>query len=300
MTDEKDKPQDDSGQIDLIGPLCGERLLAARKEHKVTVAEIAKELHISEQKVEALERNEFELLGAQVFAKGYIRKYAQMVGVNADEIVSDYDELAAADAVPLFKARPRPRREMSPGPWIAVIVITIVAATVYWVITNRPEMFSLSDQQPDVPTSEGTIPQDNTVAIELRDDAAGLTDATSEAVAEAAEAAEAPEAADEPLAEAETVVPEAEVPAAAAAAEGELTLLLVFSGDCWTEISDGSGRRLYFGQGQDGRTVELSGVAPFNVLFGNAGNVTLRVNGSAYDFGPADRLGRARFSIAGN
>jgi cytoskeleton protein RodZ len=290
---DKDKPQDEGGQIDLIGPRCGERLLKARQEQGVSVAEIAKELHISEQKVEALERNEFELLGAQVFAKGYIRKYAQMVRVNADELVSDYDELAAADAQPVFKARPRPRREMSPGPWIAVIVFIIIAATVYWVISNRPEMFSLSDQQPDAPTSEITIPQDNTVAIELRDDAAGLTDAASEAVAEV------PVAADEPVAEAATVVPAAQVPAAAARNEGELTLLLAFSGDCWTEISDGSGRRLYFDQGRDGRTVELSGVAPFNVLFGNAGNVTLRVNGSAYDFGAADRLGRVRFTITG-
>ena len=300
MTDKKDKPkdkgkpQDEGGQIDLIGPSCGERLLAARQKQSVTVAEIAKELHISEQKVEALERNEFETLGAQVFAKGYIRKYTQMVGVKADEIVSEYDELAAADVQPVFKARPRPRREMSPGPWIAVIVLTIIAATVYWIITSRPEMLSLSDQTPDAPTSENTIPQDNTVAIELRDDAAGLTDAASEAVAEA------PEAADEPVTAAETVVPEAQVPATAARVDGELTLLLTFSGDCWTEISDGSGRRLYFGQGRDGRTVELSGVAPFNVLFGNAGNVSLRVNDSAYAIGPVDRLGRARFTIAGD
>ena len=294
MADVDDKPENDVAVAESAGPRCGERLLTARQEQGVSVAEIAKELHISEQKVEALERNEFELLGAQVFAKGYIRKYAQMVRVNADELVSDYDELAAADAQPVFKARSRPRREMSPGPWIAVIVLIIIAATVYWVITNRPEMFSPSDQQPDAPTSENTIPQDNTVAIELRDDAAGLTDAASEAVAEV------PEAADEPVAEAATVVPAAQVPATAVPNEGELTLLLTFSGDCWTEISDGSGRRLYFDQGHDGRTVELSGVAPFNVLFGNAGNVTLRVNGSAYEIGPADRLGRVRFTITGD
>ncbi|MGB5512630.1 MAG: RodZ domain-containing protein [Woeseiaceae bacterium] len=288
---DKDKPQDEGGQIDLIGPSCGERLLAARKAQGVSVAEIAKELHISEQKVEALERNEFEILGAQVFAKGYIRKYAQMVRVNADEIVGEYDALAAVDAQPVFKARPRPRREMSPGPWIAVIVLLIIAATVYWAITSRPDIFSQSDQQPDAPTTEETPLQDNTVAIELRDAAAGLTDAAPEAVAQP------PEAADEPVAE--TVLPQAQVPAVAAEA-GRLTLLLTFSGDCWTEISDGSGRRLYFGQGSDGRTVELSGVAPFNVLFGNAGNVSLRVDGAAYDIGPVDRLGRARFTIAGN
>ncbi len=284
MTDEKDKPQDEAGQIDLIGPIGGERLLVARKEKRVTVAEIAKELHISEQKVEALERNEFETLGAQVFARGYIRKYAQMVGADADEIVADYDELAAADSQPVFKARRRPRREMSPGPWIAVIVLIIIAATVYWVITSRPEFFSLSDRQPDASTAEITMPQDNTVAIELRDDAV----------------VETPEVADEPLAEVETVVPEAQAPTTAAPDDGKVSLLLTFSGDCWTEISDGSGRRLYFGQGRDGRTVELRGAAPFNVLFGNASNVTLRVDGSDYNVGPADRLGRARFTIAGD
>ena len=309
MTDEKDKLQDEARQIDLIGPIGGERLLAARQEKSVTVAEIAKELHISEQKVEALERNEFETLGAQVFAKGYIRKYSQMVGVDADEIVADYDELAAVDTPPLYKARRRPRREMSPGPWIAVIVLIIVAATVYWVITNRPELFSLSDEQPDASTPENTVPQENTVAIELRDDAGGSTDAAPEAVAAAALAEDTAQAedtaatqiaADEPLAEAETVVPQAQAPATAAPVDGQVTLLLTFSGDCWTEISDSSGGRLYFDQGRDGRTVELRGVAPFNVLFGNAGNVTLRVDGSAYDVGPPDRLGRARFTIAGN
>lgn len=302
MADKKDKPkdkgnpQDEGGQIDLIGPSCGERLLAARKAQGVSVAEIAKELHISEQKVEALERNEFEILGAQVFAKGYIRKYAQMVGADADEIAGEYDALAAVDTQPVFKARPRPRREMSPGPWIAVIVLLIIAATVYWVITSKPEIFSTSDQGPAAPTPETSVPQDNAVAIELRDDAAGLNDAASAAVAEAPE-----ESADEPDAPvAETDLPAAQVPASAAVDVDKVTLLLTFSGDCWTEISDGSGRRLYFGQGSDGRTVELSGVAPFNVLFGNASNVALRVNGEAYDIGPVDRLGRARFTIAGN
>jgi cytoskeleton protein RodZ len=306
MTDKKDKPQDkgkpqeEAGQIDLIGPSCGERLLAARQAKSVTVTEIAKELHISEQKVEALERNEFETLGAQVFARGYIRKYAKMVGVDADEIVADYEEIAAVDTQPLYKAQRRPRREMSPGPWIAVIVLIIVIATVFWVISNRPELFSLSDQEPDASTPESTVPQDNTVAIELTNDTADVSDAAPDAVTQAEAAVAAPVAADKPVAAAETVVPQAQVRATAAPDDGQVTLSLAFSGDCWTEISDGSGRRLYFGQGSDGRTVELRGVAPFNVLFGNASNVTLRVDGAAYDIGPADRWGRARFTISGN
>jgi cytoskeleton protein RodZ len=84
-------------------------------------------------------------------------------------------------------------------------------------------------------------------------------------------------------------------------AEGQLHMLVTYSGDCWTEISDASGRRLFFALGQDGRTVELSGEAPFNVLFGDADNVSLRVNGEAFEIPPAARRGRtARLTIAGN
>ena len=82
---------------------------------------------------------------------------------------------------------------------------------------------------------------------------------------------------------------------------GQLRLLITYSGDCWTEITDATGRRLFFGLGSDGRTVELSGEAPFNVLFGNAEFVSLEVNGSEYDLSTAARRGRtARLTIAGN
>lgn len=310
MADKKDKkdkqakPQDETAQIDLIGPSGGERLAAARREQKIVLADIAKELHISEPKVEALERNEFEALGAPVFAKGYMRKYAQLVRLDADEILSDYAELTAAlDTQPVIKVRPRPRREMSPGPWIAVIVIIIAAVSAYWVFTQRPSLLGIG--QPGQ--------QQTPAAIEQLEDSAPDVDAvTSEAAADAAESA-APSVTDDRVDE-QAVVPqqttvEAAEPAAPAAApasastlptNGQMQLLLTYSGDCWTEISDATGRRLYFGLGSDGRTVELSGTAPFDVLLGNANNVNLQVNGSTYVIDSIDRLGRARFSVAGN
>jgi cytoskeleton protein RodZ len=84
-------------------------------------------------------------------------------------------------------------------------------------------------------------------------------------------------------------------------AEGQLHLLLTFTGDCWTEITDASGRRLLFMLGKDGRTVELSGVEPFNVLFGNPSNVTLRVNGEDYALPPTNRPDRPmRLTLSGS
>ena len=83
--------------------------------------------------------------------------------------------------------------------------------------------------------------------------------------------------------------------------DGQMRVLVTYSGDCWTEISDARGRRLLFALGKDGRTVELSGAEPFNVLFGNPGNVSLRVNGEDYALPATSRPDRPmRLTISGS
>ena len=73
--------------------------------------------------------------------------------------------------------------------------------------------------------------------------------------------------------------------------EGQVRLTMNFSGDCWTDISDASGRQLYFDLGQAGRSAEVTGEAPLSVLFGDAANVSVRVNGADYLISPADLIG---------
>jgi cytoskeleton protein RodZ len=78
----------------------------------------------------------------------------------------------------------------------------------------------------------------------------------------------------------------------------EMSLSITYSGDCWTEITDAGGRRLFFDLGKAGRTVNLAGEAPFNVLFGDAANVSLVVNGASFDIPARDLRGRtARLTI---
>ena len=71
-----------------------------------------------------------------------------------------------------------------------------------------------------------------------------------------------------------------------------------YSGDCWTEISDANGQRLFFELGRDGRSADVTGQAPLSVLFGSADNVSVRVNGADYAISPVDRRGQtARLTI---
>ena len=275
MNDENRTPERTTRKKESQGPVAGERLADARREQQIPVIEIAKELHLDEYKVRALECNDFDVIGAPVFAKGHLRKYAQLVKVDEAEVMADYYHLnRSAGAPPVISTRPKPHRAVAVGPWIAAIVVIIVAATAYW-------WFASGDTaaEPPVTGEIAPLPQDaDQQQIDVVDEAdvAGSSE---------------PIVASEPEPVAEEVV---------AASSGDMQLRISFSGDCWTEITDASGRRLYFDLGVAGRTVDLSGEAPFNVLFGDAENVSLAVDGQSFEIPAADRRGRtARLTITG-
>ena len=57
---------------------------------------------------------------------------------------------------------------------------------------------------------------------------------------------------------------------------------LSFTGDCWAEVSDASGRRLFFDLGTAGRVVALSGDEPLRIVLGEYENVDITVDGQDY------------------
>ncbi len=125
--------------------------------------------------------------------------------------------------------------------------------------------------------------------------------------AQSSEESPAPPSTDETLAETapqvvEPVIQEGPDPQPEPVVEdGQLHVLVTYTGDCWTEITDANGRRLLFALGQDGRTVELSGAEPLNVLFGNPGNVSIRVNGEERALPTTNRPDRPmRLTLSGS
>jgi cytoskeletal protein RodZ len=68
----------------------GEKLRVLRESREITLDEIAESTKISKRYLQALERNEFEELPGGVFAKGYIRTYAEYLGVNPEPLLEAY------------------------------------------------------------------------------------------------------------------------------------------------------------------------------------------------------------------
>lgn len=299
MNDDVDKPENSDNEPQ--GARGGERLAEARREQQIAVIEIAKELHLDEAKVRSLERNEFEVLGAPVFAKGYLRKYAQLVNVDVDDVLADYYRMnRAVEMPPVVSERQRPRQELSPGPWIAVVVVIIVAAAAYlWFTRPDAPAIGLADPEPAESSAESTAQADEEVVVPAVIDAmpeqADTDEIAATAAPESAEPAPAPESSQQPAA---APVEETSSPDIA---DGQVRVLLTYTGDCWTEVTDATGRRLFFALGRDGRSVELSGAEPLSVLFGNPGNVLVVVNGDDFALPETARPDRPiRLSLSGN
>lgn len=112
----------------------GERLRSARKARALTVAQVAEALHLEEPMVLALEEDRFEAMGAPVFVRGHLRRYAQLVGLAPDAVLEAY-RAAVPESVappPLARARVEPEA-LRIGPWLfwligALIVIGLAIA----------------------------------------------------------------------------------------------------------------------------------------------------------------------------
>lgn len=294
-----------TGEDGRGGPVGGERLAEARRLRQISLPDIARELHLDEAKVQALEENRFDVLGAPVFAKGHLRKYAELVGVPIDDLLADYYTMNRATGAPPVVGLPRKRRQrdINLGPWLIVVPLVLIAAgAVYWWLGRGP--VPLGGLQ--APADERPAPALQRLPLEIErapPAVVALPPATVDD--EPSDDSEPPagSAATDDRADAAPVAATAAVPRDAAAsrpvpAGQAITLRLAYSGECWTEVTDGGGERLFFDLGQSGRTVTVSGRPPLRVLLGDSNNVSLTVNGEPYVIAAADRRGdTARLSI---
>src|SRR6056297_1720212 len=121
------------------GPQAGARLKAARQARNISLDEIARELHLEADKLRALEANRFEVFSAPVFTKGYLRRYAGLVGVSEDEVLAGFEELSDAAGPPpvvIKSPRPRPRFVPSLQAVLLVLLASLLGLLGWWAFSG--------------------------------------------------------------------------------------------------------------------------------------------------------------------
>jgi cytoskeletal protein RodZ len=126
----------------------GARLRAGREKLGLTVLQVAERIHTDPKIVEAIEAENFEALGAPVYARGHIRHYADLVGESANELTQIYSNLnrvAQPDLTRIVKAPPAPEASKLVAPALVVIVVFAVAGAIWWVSALSKKKPQLSE-----------------------------------------------------------------------------------------------------------------------------------------------------------
>jgi cytoskeleton protein RodZ len=262
-------------------PTPGELLRAGRDERSLTVQQVADELHLDVRLVQAIESNNFLALGAPVYARGHLRKYATVLGLSPEVIISHYERLTdvpvTPSVIPASVAAPPPQRASLRVPLLMVGAIAAVGLLVWIAVAllgrTQPSAVSSMSSQPVTAPAEVT-PQRDAAPTPQPLVAEGIPQSSS----------------------APALV---EQPASRPAVTGDsVRLRLTFSESSWVEIYDANERRLMYGIGQPGQTRVIVGPAPLRVTLGLASAVTLDVNDSPVVVPRRANRDAARFSVA--
>jgi len=142
-------------------PSIGEALRSAREAQGKSVEDAAAATRIRSSYLEALEQERFEQLGGNVYAKGFLRSYANFLGVDPAPLLEAYRAQERPDA-PLFEHAPtaiggRARGRRGPT-WLAaaIVCVSIILVVSLWSLL-RPSPDPTEAQPPFAPEPATTV-----------------------------------------------------------------------------------------------------------------------------------------------
>jgi cytoskeleton protein RodZ len=128
----------------------GESLRRERLRKELSLEQISSETKISARQLEAIEKDQFELLPGGVFAKSFVRQYARFLGLDETEMAAEVEKaihpvgdppmFPVAPSEPAFKV-PRvsqwegsgqPRSSILPALALVVAVVLVCSAVYAW------------------------------------------------------------------------------------------------------------------------------------------------------------------------
>lgn len=113
----------------------GERLKAARLENGFSLEEVAAEVKIKTQHLEALEEGHYGDLPSRTYALGFVRSYAHALGLPVDEMAEQCRQETAFQAPPRFAPISVPAAATeNPLPSASIVLLCALLAFVIYVV----------------------------------------------------------------------------------------------------------------------------------------------------------------------
>lgn len=284
----------------------GLMLYQARIARDMLISQVARAINIRPTILDALEKNEFEKIGAIVYVRGYLKRYAIFLELNYEELDAELKKIQQ-NSEPVILVMPRKKQIPYLKYYgIALMFIFIGAGYHYWLkyetVSSEPvfspiESFDKINSKPDAQItdlknqvndvqlvessnleSSNVSKQENLSAvtnINEKDNSKGrdpeVFTKTPSLNASSSIAENLELGIDNSPSDANDA-PQMNTNNGVGSS-GESKLVIVVNGDNWTEIRDVAGKKLFSGILATGQTHVTVGLAPFSIKFGNVQTV---------------------------
>ena len=312
----------------------GETLRQARESNGWSLAEVALKLNLTTTSLGNLEAGAFDKLPGHTFARGYIRAYAKLLGIDQTVLVQEFDQFTGTDSqgsnvhgLGRIEEPVRVSHTILRIVSLLLLIAVIGGGFVWWqdqASQRSKDLTSNAMEHVEVESADGTTqihpldePEDQAVA---EGQAAPETPTTAEQPAP--EAATAPAATAVVPAPATPAAPTAQAHAPATAAQAPATtapvapaapavsppttpaliagdghIQITFIADCWTQVTDGNGKVLFSGLKRKGDTLDQGGKPPLTLRLGFARGAQVVYNGQPVDVAPFTSGETARLKL---
>jgi cytoskeleton protein RodZ len=263
----------DTFQDTLFEDPIGLRFRHCREKQRMSLESVAQQLKLPVALVEAMEKEDWDRLGAPVYARSFISSYARLLGLPGnvvDEVVRTRPQAAPVVAM---GGVPAGKRMVDKG-LLNLAYLGITAAIVGSVV-----MLAMHFQSP--------ASNEQVLTLETTADAPAPVPAPVAPVA-------APVANPPPVLA--SMAPA--VPATASVAAASDDLVLRFRGDSWIEVLDPAGARMERGLVAAGSERRFARGQISQVTLGNADAVDVLQAGKALDLGAFRQANVARFGVS--
>ena len=280
----------------------GARLRAAREAAGLSLDQVAQQLKLAPRQVKALEDESFGELPGRTFSRGFVRNYARLLHLDAQDLLAHLPDVSQAPALesPTLHSTAAIMGELPSatasksglGRWLIPLILIgcIIAAAAYeWYrggLSNYAEPARTVSDATDHRAPATIAPE-----VALPNPLAGSSQT-------AASQSEAPQSAP-PVASMRDLVATSAGGSTlpASGAPGDAPVLLTYQGPSWTEIRDRSGQLVVARLVAAGSVEPVKGAPPFDILLGNAQVVTLVYRGTPVDLSPYTRQNVARLTL---
>ena len=309
----------------------GETLRQARENNGWTLAEVALKLNLTASSLSNLETGAFDKLPGHTFARGYIRTYAKLLGMDQASLVREFDLYTGTDAngsnvhsLGRIEEPVRVSHTILRIVSLLLLIAVIGGGFIWWqdqTSMRAKDLIGLTPEHVEVEGADGTTrihpldePEDQAVAeAKAEGETPVVTESAPEQAASIAlalpAAAQAPAAA--PVVAAPVPAPSVVAPAVAPAVAPVATppaatvapvagagkVAVQYTADCWTQVTDATGKVLFGGLKRKGENLEVSGKPPLTLRLGFARGAQVTYNGQAVDVAPFTSGETARLKL---